>query len=230
MKSKFVLLWKAITQRPFYLIKYVKQVLVAFINFLLLKWRNRRQINFEIGENPRILSLNAFKVEKPDARLTVGGSLIVYHNCDILVTDKGQVKIGDNCIIGSNFRMYCKDKISLGNAVLISWNVFICDYDGHPIDPLARYDEILYMQESFVPSFKKRELKYHSNYDRPSYECGNIAIEDNVWIGANVIILKGVHIGTNSIIAAGSVVTKDVPKNAIVAGNPARVVRVLSDS
>jgi len=52
-----------------------------------------------------------------------------------------------------------------------------------------------------------------------------VILEDNVWVGANAIILKGVRIGKNSVIGAGSVVTKDVPSNVVVAGNPAKIVR-----
>ena len=59
------------------------------------------------------------------------------------------------------------------------------------------------------------------------FEDKEIIIEDDVLIGANVIILKGVHIGARSIIGAGSVVTKDVPEDCIVAGNPAKVVKIL---
>lgn len=54
-----------------------------------------------------------------------------------------------------------------------------------------------------------------------------ITIEDNVWIGGNAILLPGVRIGRNAVVGAGAVVTKDVPANAVVAGNPARVMRVI---
>jgi acetyltransferase-like isoleucine patch superfamily enzyme len=57
------------------------------------------------------------------------------------------------------------------------------------------------------------------------YENKPIVIEDNVWIGCNVIILKGVTIGAGSIVAAGSIVTKNVPADSIVAGNPAKVIK-----
>ena len=56
-----------------------------------------------------------------------------------------------------------------------------------------------------------------------------IVIEDNVWIGANVMILKGVHIGRNSLVGAGSVVTKDIPANVVAAGNPCKVIRELDE-
>lgn len=57
-----------------------------------------------------------------------------------------------------------------------------------------------------------------------------ITVKDNVWIGGNVVILPGVTIGKNSIVAAGAVVTKDVPDNVIVGGNPARIIREIGDA
>lgn len=57
-----------------------------------------------------------------------------------------------------------------------------------------------------------------------------ITIEDNVWIGANTIVLKGVTIGRNTLIGAGSVVTKSIPANVLAAGNPCRVIRDLKDN
>ena len=53
---------------------------------------------------------------------------------------------------------------------------------------------------------------------------GKVVIEDDVWIGSNAIILKGVHVGFGSVIGAGAIVTKDVPEGSIVAGSPARVI------
>ena len=59
----------------------------------------------------------------------------------------------------------------------------------------------------------------------PNLETRPVKIADNVWIGMNAIILKGVTIGENSVVAAGAVVTKSVPANTVVAGNPAVVVK-----
>lgn len=65
----------------------------------------------------------------------------------------------------------------------------------------------------------------HDFYDRPVITCKPVHIKRNVWIGANVTILPGVTIGENAIVGAASVVTKDVPDNAVVVGNPARVIK-----
>lgn len=66
-------------------------------------------------------------------------------------------------------------------------------------------------------------------YDEVLGSSGKITIEDNVFIGMNAIVLKGVRIGKNSIIGAGSVVAKDIPKNSVAAGNPARVICSIED-
>ena len=68
----------------------------------------------------------------------------------------------------------------------------------------------------------------HQN-DPRSKENRPIFIDDNVWIGTSVIVLKGVSIGRNSVIGAGSVVTKDIPANVVAAGNPCRVIKPLSE-
>ena len=73
-----------------------------------------------------------------------------------------------------------------------------------------------------APFFKDRP-------PRPKLKTVPVKICDNVWIGMNAIILKGVTIGENSVVAAGAVVTKSVPANVVVAGNPAVVIKKLSD-
>lgn len=69
----------------------------------------------------------------------------------------------------------------------------------------------------------------HDFSDRYVLKCRKVVIEDNVWIGAGVSIMPGVHIGKNAVIAGGAVVTKDVPANTIVGGNPAKVIKVLDE-
>lgn len=211
--------------RPYSLWQYFIRTIGFALNFLILNVQNRTQPNFRIGANPRVLSFNAFKAEIPGARITVGDSIIVYRNCEMLASGAGQITFGNDCIIGSDFRMYSRDRITVGDHVLISWNVFISDYDAHSIFPDRRMAEIDYIQETFLPNFQRsrrsREIRNH----HLSYITKPVIIGNNVWIGANVIILKGVAIGSGSVIAAGSVVTHDIPENCVAAGNPARVVK-----
>lgn len=68
----------------------------------------------------------------------------------------------------------------------------------------------------------------HDTDNHAVLRCRSIVLKENVWVGANVVILPGVTVGKNSIIGAGSIVTKDVPANVVVAGNPARVLKKLN--
>lgn len=125
---------------------------------------------------------------------------------------KGKLSIGDMSYIGTNTRIWAFDNIRIGKNVLISHNCNIIDSDCHPIDPIERkldYERILFNKEGIGRNV----------INKP------IVIEDNVWIGANAIILKGITIGERAIVSAGAVVTKSVPANVIVAGNPAKVIR-----
>ena len=80
------------------------------------------------------------------------------------------------------------------------------------------------MMGEFVLIYTQDHRLSGEGYD--GYTIGNVVIGNNVWIGGRVTILKGVTIGNNAVIGAGAVVTKDVPANAIVAGNPARVIKI----
>ncbi|MGB1191309.1 MAG: acyltransferase [Pseudomonadales bacterium] len=112
---------------------------------------------------------------------------------------EGEIKIGDYAIISPGVRISAAESITIGDSCMIANGAYITDSDWHGI-----YDRVGRDQAS-----------------RP------IAIADNVWIGDHATVLKGVSIGENSIVAAGAVVTKDVPANTIVAGNPAVKVRDL---
>jgi acetyltransferase-like isoleucine patch superfamily enzyme len=125
----------------------------------------------------------------------------------------GSIEIGEYCYIGENTRLWSADKIRIGNRVLISHNVNIHDTDGHPIDPQARHKHFLEITTRGHPEL---------DLGIPS---ASILIEDDVWIGFNATILKGVSIGKGAIIGACSVVTKDVLPYTIVAGNPAKLIR-----
>ena len=111
------------------------------------------------------------------------------------------VSIGDGTYANMNLTLIDDCKITIGKNVLLGPNVTLCT-TGHPIHPSHRGDGM---------------------YSFP------ITIEDNVWIGANVVVLPGVKIGKNSVIGAGSVVTKDIPENVIAFGSPCKVYREINE-
>jgi acetyltransferase-like isoleucine patch superfamily enzyme len=117
--------------------------------------------------------------------------------------DAPVLRIGNRSYVGYGVGISVCREVSIGDDVLIAARVSIMGHDGHPVDPIKRRD-----QSPVVPE------------DRAS-----IVIDDDVWIGEAAIILKGVKIGRGAVIAAGAVVTKDVPPFTVVAGNPARTVR-----
>jgi acetyltransferase-like isoleucine patch superfamily enzyme len=122
--------------------------------------------------------------------------------CRIDVRDTASLEIGDNVGL-SDVTITCHEKIVIGNNVLLGVGSQIRDTDSHSLDPLDRINGLDWINKRTKP----------------------IEIKDNVFIGANSIILKGVTIGANSVIGAGSVVTKDIPANEIWAGNPAKFIK-----
>ncbi|EPC9268906.1 sugar O-acetyltransferase [Vibrio vulnificus] len=110
--------------------------------------------------------------------------------------------LGNNVYANFNLTLVDDTHIYIGNSVMIAPNVTIATA-GHPIDPELR-----------------RKV---AQFNIP------VHIKDNVWIGANSVVLPGVTIGENSVIGAGSVVTKDIPANVVAVGNPCRVLRPIGE-
>jgi len=113
--------------------------------------------------------------------------------------ERGRIGIGNYCLISPGVRISAATEILIGDGCMLAHGAFVTDSDWHGV------------------------------YDRglPIGRTIPVHIGENVWIGDSAIICKGVSIGENSIIGAGSVVVKDVPANAIAAGNPAAVLKYL---
>ncbi len=109
------------------------------------------------------------------------------------------IRIGDHVLISPGVRISAANSISIADSCMLASHSYVTDSDWHGI-----YDRSL-----------------------PPDTRSKVVLEENVWIGDSAIVCKGVTIGKNSIIGAGSVVTSDIPANVIAAGNPARVVREL---
>jgi acetyltransferase-like isoleucine patch superfamily enzyme len=125
----------------------------------------------------------------------------------------GTIQIGDRTSIGASL-FVCHTKITIGNDVLISWGVTVSDHDSHSLDWRQRASDV----SDWIAGRK----------DWTGVSRQPVTISDRAWIGFGVTILKGVTVGEGAIVGACSVVTKDVPPYAVVVGNPARIIRDLS--
>lgn len=112
------------------------------------------------------------------------------------------IEVGKNFFANYNCTIIDVAKVTIGDNCQMAPNVAIYTA-GHPVHPVSR---------------------------NSMYEYGiEVTIGDNVWIGGNTVILPGVHIGSNTVIGAGSVVTKDIPDWCIAAGNPCKVIRKITE-
>lgn len=120
----------------------------------------------------------------------------------IYVESGASLTIGNDVGMSST-RMWIHESVTIGDNVKIGACVLITDTDAHPLDYLAR------------------------RTSNEGTKSAPIEIENDVWVGAHSIILKGVTIGARSIIGAGNVVTKNIPADCVAAGNPCRVIKNL---
>ncbi len=139
---------------------------------------------------------------KQETRFSMGKNSCININNDFSVGCGSDIRVFDNAnlSIGSGYlngfvQIVCAKDIKIGENVAIARDVIIRDTDAHKIED-GKHEE-------------KKE----------------VVIGNHVWIGTRAIIMKGVHIGDGAIVAAGAIVTKDVPPNSIVAGVPAKVIK-----
>ncbi len=127
------------------------------------------------------------------------------------IEKEGRVTIGDYCHFSDAF-LICELEIRIGSYVVIGWHTTIADSDFHPIGTTERIADAI----ACSPLGKDRPRQ--PAVRRP------VVIEDDVWIGPNATILKGVRVGAGALVEAGSVVVRDVPPRARVLGNPAQLI------
>lgn len=125
----------------------------------------------------------------------------------IFAEAKSNIIIGDNVGI-SSATLWAKESVQIGNNVKIGSDCILLDTDAHNLDYIIRRD---------------------SSRDTFTAKSTPIIIEDDVLIGTRCIILKGVTIGARSVIGSGSIVTKSIPADCIAAGNPCKVIKVISE-
>lgn len=176
-------------------------------------WRHRKNLGQldSVGENVELWG----EIERraPGGRISIGaGSRIA--GLLVAETDNARLTVGKNTLIGHNSIVDCAYEIEIGDDVLISYQCILADSDNHSLDHRKRKDDL--------------ERWRTGKHDWSDVAKAPIKIGRGAWIGARVIILKGVTIGEGAVVGMGSTVTKDVPPFTVVAGNPAREIRKLS--
>jgi acetyltransferase-like isoleucine patch superfamily enzyme len=184
----------------------MKKIIIWFLNRLALGAIAKKG-KLSIGSNSKV---QLRKIDFKDRCVLEIGHGCVVETAIIFERQNAQVKIGDRVFIGCS-NLIAATNIDIGDDVLISWGCTIVDHNSHAISWNLRKNDVHAWSQG-----KK---------DWTHVESRSITISDKVWIGFNVIILKGVTIGEGAIVGAGSVVASDVAPYTIVAGNPARLIR-----
>lgn len=197
-----------------------------------------KKIFYKIVSPEEIISeLNERKIKKLGKLCKVGNDSIFYEQANVInrrdpenisigknthirgvlkvLKYGGNIEIGNNCYIGENSQIWSGESIKIGNNVLISHNVNIIDTNSHEINYVER-------KETFI-----NMIKYGQSSNKGNILTDSIIIENDVWINFNCIITKGVKIGRGAIIAAGTIVTKDVPEFCVFGGEVGKVLKMV---
>ena len=208
-------------------INFILRILNFFLNFKTRFFRIWNRFMFwtkgvEYGKNMKVYNRIYFRGK---GKVVIGDDFIFTSGSSInpicrnirgslyTMTKEARIEIGDRVGISSAC-LWAKDHIKIGNDVNIGGDCLIIDNDAHPIEYLER-------RSSFIKT-EGIDVFYSRINSAP------IKIDDDVWIGARCQILKGVHIGPRSIIAAGSIVNKDIPADVLAGGVPCKVIRSLN--
>jgi acetyltransferase-like isoleucine patch superfamily enzyme len=168
--------------------------------------------NVHIGEASVLTGSQLFRrfFSEREPALTIGAHCHL-EDLQLALGRRAAVSFGDH-VFASGLMLLCEQAINIGHRVVISFHVVIADSDFHPLDPAQRILDAIAISP------------LHAGSARPPIATAPVRIEDDVWIGPNVTILKGVHIGAGAFIEPGSLVTRDVPPRARVLGNPAQII------
>jgi len=168
--------------------------------------------NVRAGRNTVITSEFAFKRFRShrDPALLIGDHCTM-DGVHFALGEQARVEIGDYCYF-TNAVLLCEQSLVIGRYVVIGWNATIADSDFHPIAPADRIADAV----ACSPLGRGRR--------RPPIPTLPVLIGDDVWIGPNAAVLKGVRVGAGARIEAGALVIRDVPPGSRVVGNPAVVI------
>lgn len=187
--------------------------------FYKIKKNSKRKVDI----HPSVILMDSayfdFRTEEESKRIFIDEESMIGCNF-IFESDSGVIKIGKRTFINAGTNIISINEIEIGDDVTIGWNIYIYDHDSHSLDYRFRKDDIERQREDF---YANRNFIFSKDWS--TVKSAPVKICNKVWIGFNAIILKGVTIGEGAIVAAGAVVTKDVPAWTVVAGNPAIIVK-----
>src|SRR3974390_2983254 len=166
----------------------------------------------QLGRNTVLKGEHAFQ----RFRARSNPALVIGEHCTMdgvhfAMGDVGKIQIGNYCYF-CNVILLCELELRIGNYVVVGWNTTLADTDFHPISPAARIRDAI----ACSPLGHGRA--------RPPIPTRPVIVEDDVWIGPNVTILKGVRIGAGGFVEPGALVPNDGPPRARVIGNPAQTI------
>ena len=161
-------------------------VIWSFIRFGVIKIFRYKSLDFHYIE--RVSPNVVIRIGKK-SKISLGKSVRVHSRSKLCAVSGGHLTIGDCCKMNNNCLVVCHKSITIGKNVEFGPGVVIYDHD--------------------------HDFRHKDGLKAGTFQCSDVNIGENTWIGANVIILRGVNIGKNCVIAAGSVVTCDVPDNMI---------------
>ena len=151
-----------------------------------------------------------YRARGPRAGLRAGRDVTLWRT-SVAAGRDAVIKIGDGTYV-ANASLVATARITIGARCLVAGGVTIADSDFHPLAPAARLADSV----ALSPAGDRTA--------RPPMDVRPVVVEDDVWIGWNATILKGVRVGAGAVVEPGAVVTRDVPPGVRVAGNPARPV------
>lgn len=187
----------------------MKQLIIRVLTFLRTRELKKKMT---YGQNCIFQHRSAVSLLRGSTKndIVLGDRVIMEGH--IMSAYNGKIQMDDYSQLGVNSKILSANSVVVGEYTAIAMNVVVCDNNNHPVNP---YDRLILRRT--LPNSIERSWIYSDN--------APIVIGRNCWIGQNCRICKGVTIGDGSIVAANSVVTKDVPANCIVAGNPAKIVK-----